>query len=166
MTSKNYEYHTLYIDHIFGFNFSPNLTFIAQLFKIKWRHYPDGSIPRKIRLGSYVNLNRFVDSCCPMSHRRWLIWALMIAWQDLIAVCTALVSKIRLADNEVVDNESVDYEKDRILDDRNGLVLDKSRRVEIVENGKRWVKGLKFCSQCLWYYCKCSVSTVLTVSTY
>ena len=70
-------------------------------------------------------------------------WALMRAWQDLIAVCTALVSKIRLADNEVVDNESVDYEKDRILDDRNGLVLDKSRRVEIVENGKRWVLGLK-----------------------
>ena len=63
--------------------------------------------------------------------------ALMRAYKDLIAVCTALVSKIRLADNEVVDNESVDYEKDRILDDRNGLVLDKSRRVEIVENGKR-----------------------------
>ena len=63
--------------------------------------------------------------------------ALMRACKDLIAVCTALVSKIRLADNEVVDNESVDYEKDRILDDRNGLVLDKSRRVEIVENGKR-----------------------------
>ena len=51
-------------------------------------------------------------------------------------MCTALVGKIRLADNEVVDNESVDYEKDRILDDRNGLVMDKSRRVEIVENGK------------------------------
>ena len=61
----------------------------------------------------------------------------------MIAVCSALVSKIRLADNEVVDNESVDYEKDQILDDRNGLVLDKSRRVEIVENGKRSVFGQK-----------------------
>ena len=62
----------------------------------------------------------------------------------MIAVCSALVSKIRLADNEVVDNESVDYEKDQILDDRNGLVLDKSRRVEIVENGKRSVFGQKW----------------------
>ena len=62
----------------------------------------------------------------------------------MIAVCSALVSKIRLTDNEVVDNESVDYEKDQILDDRNGLVLDKSRRVEIVENGKRLVFGQKW----------------------
>ena len=62
----------------------------------------------------------------------------------MIAVCSALVSKIRLADNEVVDNESVDYEKDQILDDRNGLVLDKSRRAEIVENGKRSVFGQKW----------------------
>ena len=54
-------------------------------------------------------------------------------------MCSALVSKIRLADNEVVDNESVDYEKDQVLEERNGLVLDKSRRVEIVENGKRLV---------------------------